>query len=115
VITHRMAYLMQNHGVSGQEILAVTFTNKAAGEMKDRVNAIVRQSGGTGWGPTVSTFHSFCVRLLRQDGAALAEIRPGFTKSFTIYDDDDQLSTIKQIFKQLGLDDKFMAYRAALS
>ncbi len=115
VITHRMAYLMQNHGISGQEILAVTFTNKAAGEMKERVNSIIRQSGGTGWGPTVSTFHSFCVRLLRQDGAALAEIRPGFTKSFTIYDDDDQLSTIKQIFKQLGLDDKFMQYRAALS
>lgn len=69
----------------------------------------------SGHGPTVSTFHSFCVRLLRQDGAPLATVRPGFTKTFTIYDDDDQLSTIKQIYKQLGLDDKFMQYRAALS
>lgn len=115
VITHRMAYLMENHGVPGQAILAVTFTNKAAGEMKDRVMALVRKGEGKGWGPTVSTFHSFCVRLLRQDGTPLAEIRPGFTKNFTIYDDDDQIAVIKQIYKRLGLDDKFMQHRAALS
>ena len=65
--------------------------------------------------PLVSTFHSFCVRLLRRDGDALAEIRPGFTRRFTIYDDDDQLALMKSIYKQLGLDEKFMQYRAALS
>jgi DNA helicase-2/ATP-dependent DNA helicase PcrA len=63
----------------------------------------------------VSTFHSFCVRLLRRDGANLAEIRPNFTKNFTIYDDDDQVSLLKSIYKQLGLDEKFMPYRGCCS
>ena len=65
--------------------------------------------------PLLSTFHSFCVRLLRRDGDALAELRPGFTRRFTIYDDDDQLALMKSIYKKLGLDEKFMQYRAALS
>ena len=65
--------------------------------------------------PTVATFHSFCVRLLRREGAPLADLRPGFTTRFTIYDDDDQISMLKAIYKQLGLDDKFMQHRAALS
>src|SRR5215475_12771768 len=110
VITHRIAHLMTAHRVPGWAILAVTFTNKAAGEMRERVHSLV---GGDG--PTVATFHSFCVRLLRRDGAPLANIRPGFTTRFNIYDDDDQLSIIKGIYRQLGLDEKFMQNRAALS
>src|SRR5437764_1033250 len=66
--------------------------------------------------PRVSTFHSVCVRLLRRDGDPLASIRPGFTRQFTIYDDDDQLAIIKATYKRLGLDEKeFMKYRGALS
>ena len=66
--------------------------------------------------PNVSTFHSFCVRLLRRDGDPLARIRPGFTRRFSIYDDDDQLAIIKSAYRALGLDEKeFMQYRAALS
>src|ERR1700735_5188295 len=113
VITHRMAHLTQEHRVPGPCILAVTFTNKAADEMRLRVNNLL---GGRGRdGPLVSTFHSFCVRLLRRDGASLAEIRNGFTRQFTIYDDDDQLALIKSIFKAAGLDEKFIQYRAMCS
>ncbi len=116
VITHRIAHLMSVHRVPGWAILAVTFTNKAAGEMRDRVRSLLSQTGDSpGDAPTVATFHSFCVRLLRRDGAPLASIRPGFTTRFNIYDDDDQLSIIKQLYKQLGLDEKFMQHRAALS
>ncbi len=114
VITHRISHLIHSHGVYGPSILAVTFTNKAAGEMRERVFRLLDRAP-SGGGPNVSTFHSFCVRLLRRDGAALAQVRPGFTTTFTIYDDDDQLALIKQIYKRLGLDDKFMQHRAALS
>src|SRR5579885_990140 len=113
VITHRIAHLMSVHRVPGWAILAVTVTNKAAAEMRERVRSLTGGIGGDG--PTLATFHSFCVRLLRREGAPLAAIRPGFTTSFTIYDDDDQLSILKQVYRQLGLDEKFMAYRAALS
>ncbi len=114
VITHRMAYLMEEHRVPGPCILAVTFTNKAADEMRSRVNNLL--GGGRGKdGPFVSTFHSFCVRLLRRDGASLAEIRNGFTRQFTIYDADDQVAIIKSIFRGLSLDEKFMQYRAVCS
>ncbi len=114
VITHRIAHLVSAHRVPGWAVLAVTFTNKAAGEMRDRVHSLL--SGvAAGSGPTVSTFHSFCVRLLRREGAPLATLRPGFTTRFNIYDDDDQLSILKTVYKQLGLDDKFMQHRAALS
>src|SRR3984957_12377510 len=112
VITHRMAHLMEQHRVPGPCILAVTFTNKASEEMRSRVNNLL----GTGRdGPFVSTFHSFCVRLLRRDGASLSEIRNGFTRQFTIYDADDQVSIIKSIFRAAGLDEKFMQYRAVCS
>jgi DNA helicase-2/ATP-dependent DNA helicase PcrA len=112
VITHRMAHLVREHRVPGPCILAVTFTNKAADEMRLRVNNLL---GGGKDGPLVSTFHSFCVRLLRRDGANLAEIRNGFTRQFTIYDADDQVAVIKAIFRGLGLDEKFMQYRAVCS
>jgi DNA helicase-2/ATP-dependent DNA helicase PcrA len=124
VITHRIAHLMAAHRVPGWAILAVTFTNKAAGEMRDRVRALVTsEQAQAALGrtpdsteiPTVATFHSFCVRLLRREGAPLAHIRPGFTTLFSIYDDDDQLAVLKTVYKSLGLDDKFMQHRAALS
>lgn len=114
VITHRISHLIHAHGVYGPSILAVTFTNKAAGEMRERVFRLL-QRAPSGEGPHVSTFHSFCVRLLRRDGAPLAQVRPGFTTGFNIYDDDDQVALIKQIYKRLGLDEKFMQHRAALS
>ncbi|BDC52096.1 hypothetical protein F183_A44110 [Bryobacterales bacterium F-183] len=114
VITHRMAHLVSAHGVPGPAILAVTFTNKAAGEMRERTMKLLGEASARR-APFVSTFHSFCVRLLRRDGASLATIRPGFTTSFNIYDDADQLSIVKSVFRHLGIDEKFMQYRAALS
>ncbi|HYZ83433.1 MAG TPA: UvrD-helicase domain-containing protein [Bryobacteraceae bacterium] len=115
VITNRIAHLIVDQRVPPWAILAVTFTNKAAEEMRTRISNILNKAGAPGGAPNVSTFHSFCVRLLRRDGAKLADIRPGFTRQFNIYDDDDQLSVIKSIYKALGLDEKFMQYRAALS
>ncbi len=112
VITHRIAHLIETHHVPGYAVLAVTFTNKASGEMRYRVNNLLTRADNA---PFVSTFHSFCVRLLRRDGATLADVRPGFTRQFTIYDDDDQVALLKAIYRQLGLDEKFMQYRAALS
>jgi len=114
VITHRIAHLIEAHRVPGPCILAVTFTNKAAEEMRQRVHGLL---GGLSSreSPLVSTFHSFCVRLLRRDGDRLSELRPGFTKKFTIYDEDDQVALIKSIFKAMGLDEKFMSYRGACS
>src|SRR6202162_4692073 len=117
VITHRIAHLVTACRVPGGAVLAVTFTNKAAGEMRDRVTSLVAVPSVTGpeSRPTVATFHSFCVRLLRREGAPLAQLRPGFTTLFTIYDDDDQISLLKGVYKSLGLDDKCMAYRARFS
>jgi len=114
VITHRMGHIIKNLGTHPQAVMAVTFTNKASGEMRDRVARLLRESH-PGRLPRVSTFHGFCVRLLRQDGARLADIRPNFTTQYLIYDDDDQTALIKGIYKNLGLDEKFMQYRAALS
>jgi DNA helicase-2/ATP-dependent DNA helicase PcrA len=114
VITHRIAHLIENHRVPGPAVLAVTFTNKAADEMRQRVLSLLSNTA-TANTPVLSTFHSFCVRMLRRDGESLANIRNGFTRQFTIYDDDDQLALMKSIYKQLGLDEKFMQYRATLS
>jgi DNA helicase-2/ATP-dependent DNA helicase PcrA len=114
VITHRIAHLIETHCIPGPGVLAVTFTNKAADEMRQRVTSLLSDTS-TAKIPLVSTFHSFCVRLLRRDGTSLADLRKGFTRQFTIYDDDDQLALLKSIYKQLGLDDKFMPFRGALS
>ncbi|HEX3102272.1 MAG TPA: UvrD-helicase domain-containing protein, partial [Pyrinomonadaceae bacterium] len=102
VITVRIAYLITEKKVAPHNILAVTFTNKAAGEMRARVEDLLKghklQSS-----PLLSTFHSLCVRILRQDIDKLDE---GYKKSFTIYDTDDSQKVIKACLKDLGLDDK---------
>lgn len=114
VITHRMGHLIRSHEIAPSSIMAVTFTNKAAEEMRNRVGKILGETNPNRV-PRVSTFHSFSVRMLRRDGSKLADIRPGFTRTFNIYDADDQLSLVKSIFKAIGLDEEFMKYRAALS
>ncbi len=114
VITHRISHLISANHVPPSAVLAVTFTNKAAGEMRSRVASLLEELA-LETPPLISTFHSFCVRLLRRDGDALASIRPGFTRTFSIYDDEDQLSIIKAAYKRMGLDEKAMPYRATLS
>ncbi len=97
-VVHRIAYLMQEYGVYPQQILAVTFTNKAAGEMKERVETLIGHRGKELW---VSTFHSACLRVLRAYGE-LIDLKSGFG----IYDDNDQLDVLKDILKTVsGLDD----------
>jgi DNA helicase-2/ATP-dependent DNA helicase PcrA len=115
VITHRICHLITAHQIPGPAILAVTFTNKAAGEMRERVQKLLGGYESYNHAPVLATFHSFCVRLLRRDGDRLAPVRPNFTRNFTIYDADDQLGIIKQAFRHLNLDEKFMQYRAVLS
>ncbi len=118
VITRRIAHLMTAHRVPGWGILAVTFTNKAAGEMRERVRSLIHEAQpglSNDAMPTLATFHSFCVRLLRREGAPLGQVRRGFTPLFNIYDADDQLAILKTAYKALGLDEKFMQPRAALS
>ncbi len=114
VITHRIAHLVAKYGVPGPAVLAVTFTNKAAEEMRQRVRMLLNNPP-TSDSPLLSTFHSFCVRLLRRDGASLAQIRPGFTTQFNIYDDDDQLALLKTAYRGLGLSEETVQYRQALS
>ncbi|MGN6675857.1 MAG: ATP-dependent helicase [Thermomicrobiales bacterium] len=107
VLTHRIAYLLHERGAPPYTILAVTFTNKAAKEMKDRLERLV---GPVARDLTVGTFHNFCVRVLRQHGVHL-----GLDRSFTIYDTDDQLSVIKRALKALDLDPKQFPPRGILS
>jgi len=114
VITNRIAHLISANKVPPFSILAVTFTNKAAAEMRERVSANLADVELRSQ-PLVSTFHSFSVRLLRRDGAPLAQIRPGFTTTFSIYDDEDQLAIIKAAYKRMGLDDKAIPHRSAMS
>jgi DNA helicase-2/ATP-dependent DNA helicase PcrA len=112
VITHRIAYLIQERGISPDSILAVTFTNKAAKEMAERVEKILGHS--TLAQPTIATFHSFCVRALRRDIEALRIGNQGLTKSFAIYDETDQQAVVKTALKRLGFDDKQLKPRVAL-
>jgi DNA helicase-2/ATP-dependent DNA helicase PcrA len=107
VITHRIAHLALDHGVGSERILAVTFTNKAAGEMRARAEALV---GGRPLQASVSTFHSFCVRLLRREARA-AGLEPGFL----IYDDDDQLAAVREAMRGLDLSEKLHPPRRFLS
>ena len=116
VITQRMAHLIATRHVPPYAILAVTFTNKAAREMKERVERLLAEAYPQGLrGLSVSTFHSFCSRLLRVEGDSLAQIRPGFTREFSIYDEDNQLSLMKSVVRNLNLDEKTMQPRSLLS
>jgi len=112
VITHRIAYLIQQRGVSPDSILAVTFTNKAAKEMAERVEKILGHSSLAQ--PTLATFHSFCVRILRRDIEALRINGVGLTRTFAIYDETDQQAVVKQALKRLSIDDKQLKPRVAL-
>ncbi|MGH9505984.1 MAG: ATP-dependent helicase [Terriglobales bacterium] len=106
VITRRIAHLVRQRRAPAPAILAMTFTNKAAAEMSQRVSALL----GGGERPVVSTFHSFCVRVLRASYDAI-----GGPRNFTIYADDEQLALIKSLLKQLGLDDKRFTPRSVLA
>ena len=105
VLTYRIAHLIEK-GVYPWEILAITFTNKAAGEMRERVEGMLRE----GTSVFVSTFHSMCVRFLRKNIDRL-----GYGRDFTIYDTDDQRTVARQVIKDLGLDSKIFRERAVLS
>ena len=105
VITHRVAYLIKHHRVSPFRILAVTFTNKAANEMKERLDSLIGE--GTSKNLWVSTFHATCSRILRRD----IEHLDGFTRNFTIYDKSEQVTVVKDILRQSNLDDKMYSPR----
>ena len=107
VIVHRIAYLIDAKGVNPWNILAITFTNKAAEEMRTRVDDIVGQGADSVW---VSTFHSMCVRILRRHIDLI-----GFDTNFTIYDTDDSKTVMKDIMKRLNVDTKYLKERAVLA
>ncbi len=108
VIAHRIAYLIAEKGIAPWNILAVTFTNKAAQEMRQRVQRLLRDQQLPS-APLVSTFHSLCVRILRQD---IEKLEEKYTRTFTIYDQDDSLRLIKNAIKDLGYDEKHLGLRA---
>ncbi|HEY8227892.1 MAG TPA: UvrD-helicase domain-containing protein [Pyrinomonadaceae bacterium] len=107
VIAHRIAYLIAEKKVAPWNILAVTFTNKAAEEMRQRVQKLLRGHELPA-SPLVATFHSLCVRILRQD---IAKLNDKYTRTFTIYDQDDSLRLVKQCIKELGYDEKYLGQR----
>src|SRR3984893_11199903 len=108
VITYRIAYLISEKSVPPWQILAVTFTNKAAQEMRARVQRLLRGRELSS-APLVSTFHSLCVRILRQD---IEQLKAGYSRRFSIYDQDDSQRLIKNCIKDLGYDEKHLAARA---
>ncbi|HXT63375.1 MAG TPA: UvrD-helicase domain-containing protein [Pyrinomonadaceae bacterium] len=108
VIANRIAYLIAERGVWPRNILAVTFTNKAAEEMRNRVGKLL-EGLEVGSAPLISTFHSMCVRILRRDIEAL---NAGYTRSFTIYDQDDTVRLTRNCIRELGLDDKQLTPRS---
>ena len=101
-LTYRVANLLE-HGVPPWAIMAITFTNKAAAEMRERIEKLAGPGAQEVW---VSTFHAGCAKILRRDIEKL-----GYTRSFTIYDDDDQMSALKEILKKLNIDEKFLPPR----
>ena len=107
VLTHRIAYLIDELGVNAWNIMAITFTNKAAGEMKERVENLVGIGSDSIW---ITTFHSSCVRILRRYADRL-----GYDNNFTIYDTDDQKSVMKEICKRLQIDTKTLKERTILA
>jgi len=108
VITYRVAYLIENQNVRPESLLAVTFTNKAADQMKFRVRNLLR--AGRSGDPLISTFHSLCVRLLRREIEAL-----NYTRDFTIYDDADQLQVVKAAMKDLKVDERLVTPKTVQS
>jgi ATP-dependent DNA helicase UvrD/PcrA len=107
VITYRIAYLIGDGHAEPDEVLAVTFTNKAAGEMRERVESVLGEACNGVW---LSTFHSLCARLLRREAPHV-----GLSRDFVIYDSSDQVAVVKQAQRELGIDDKLVPPRAALS
>lgn len=108
-ITYRIAHIILNLHVNPERILAVTFTNKAAAQMKERVAALLEGSTAEG-SPVISTFHSFCVRVLRRDIDKL-----GYSRDFSIYDEDDQQRLVKAAARELGLSEEAFSTRSAQS